>query len=462
MKLSVPSRALRRVVFLLFLLPYSPFGLHAGRFLFVGGCSDKNGAAPEMTTVAKTGPGGSLVIVGGGLETDNKIVFRELINRAGGPDKAVFAVIPSAGGTPVQSFAWFRSELMMYGVDAANIHLIPIAMIDDDSTAGVNESEWRNNGNNAELAEMVGRCSGVWFTGGDQLRTIRTLYNSDGSQTLVLKAVWDVYNHGGVIGGTSAGAAIMSKVMIAAGTSVAALTRGVITRISGEDLPEDSGVFVTRGLGFFPYGIVDQHFNQRARIGRLSIVLADQQVDAENKDGRIMGFGIDENTAIIFDAAVDRVQVAGAGGVTIVDAGRAEIKTIKGHPSIRNLQISYLEEGDGFDFNSGTATPAPGKSPILGRERFEDLFVDQTGILSPTAGSFRELYTRYLADHRRNDSIVALTQTSGDSGFRLILRKSGSFKGYSAMVEGASPGYMVTGISLDIEPVRVVVETIKP
>ncbi len=461
MKLSLPSSTLKSVIFLLFLLPFCASGSPAGRFLLVRGGAEKNDTTPETVTVARPGSGGSLVIVGGGLETSNKSVFRELINRAGGQGKAVFAVIPSASGAPVQSYSWFRSELMMYGVDATNIHLIPIAMIDDDSTAGINESEWRNNGNNAELAEIVGRCSGVWFTGGDQLRTVRTLYNPDGSQTLVLKAVWEVYKRGGVIGGTSAGAAIMSEVMIAAGTSVAALTRGVITRISGEDLPEDSGVFVTRGLGFFPHGVVDQHFNQRARIGRLSVVLADQAVNADKKESRITGFGTDENTAIIFDAALNRMQVAGTGGVTIVDAGRAEIKTIKEHPSIRNLQVSYLEEGDGFDFKNGTAIPAPGKSPIHGREQFEDLFVDQAGILAPTTKSFSELYTRYLADNKRNDSIVTLTCTSGNSGFRLILRKSGSFQGYSSAIEGASIGYMVTGISMDIDPVRVVSETIE-
>ena len=177
-----------------------------------------------------------------------------------------------------------------------------------------------------------------------------------------------------------------------------------------------------------------------------------------------LGFGLhclDENTAIIFDAALNRMQVAGTGGVTIVDAGRAEIKTIKEHPSIRNLQVSYLEEGDGFDFKNGTAIPASGKSPILGREQFEDQFVDQAGILTPTAKSFSELYTRYLADDKRNDSIVTLTRTSGDSGFRLILRKSGSFQGYSSAIEGASIGYMVTGISMDIDPVRVVAETVE-
>ncbi len=57
-------------------------------------------------------PQGSLVIVGGGLEANNRSIFNQMIDLAGGADKAVFAVIPSAGGAPVQSFMYFRSELI--------------------------------------------------------------------------------------------------------------------------------------------------------------------------------------------------------------------------------------------------------------------------------------------------------------------------------------------------------------
>jgi len=458
---------------------------------------------PEMVALAQSRPGGSLVIVGGGLEADNKTVFQEMITRAGGAEKAIFAVIPSAGGAPVQSYVWFRSELMMYGVNPANIHLIPIAMIDDDSTASVNESEWKNNGNDPELATLIRKCTGIWFTGGDQLRTVRMLYNPEGSRTEVLKAVWEVYSRGGMIGGTSAGAAIMSEVMIAAGTSIAALTGGIVTHYNGNDFPEDSALFVTRGLGFFPHGVMDQHFNQRARIGRLALLVSNpppipgtsgssmqnQRPEEEHRqtgpgssssseklkgstgkemdkntrrDRRTIGFGIDENTAMIYDAAGERMWVQGAGGVTIVDPVGAEFVNLKGLPMIRNLQITYLEEGDAFDFTTGTALPAPGKSAIAGRERYDDPFIDQAGILDPGPKSFRELYTRYMADHKSKDAIVTLTRTSVKSGFRLILRKTGSFRGYSTTGEGTGYGYMVSGISMDIEPVRIAVETIGP
>jgi len=163
---------------------------------------------------------GNLVIVGGGLEDDNASVYDQLIALAGGTEKATFAVIPSASGVSVQSYASFRSVLISYGIKPEHIYLINIAMIDDDSTADVNEAEWSNNGNDPGLAALVRSCSAVWFTGGDQSRTIKTLVMPDGSKTPVLEAVWEVFNSGGVIGGSSAGAAIMSEAMIGGATAL--------------------------------------------------------------------------------------------------------------------------------------------------------------------------------------------------------------------------------------------------
>jgi cyanophycinase len=220
---------------------------------------------------------GALVIVGGGLESTNKSVYNQLIGLAGGTDKATFAVIPSASGVSVQSYMSFRNILISYGVKPENIHLINIAMIDDDSTADVNESDWSNNGNDSRLAALVRSCSAVWFTGGDQMRTMKTLLRPDGSKTPVLEAVWEVYRSGGVVGGTSAGAAIMSEAMIGGGNSLGALTHGVVNDYKGDDFPESDGVLMTKGLGFFPLGIVDQHFNKRARIGRLIVALMNEK-----------------------------------------------------------------------------------------------------------------------------------------------------------------------------------------
>ena len=392
---------------------------------------------------------GNLVIVGGGLEADNRSVWEQLISFAGGVDKAAFAVIPSAGDAPVQSYMYFRNILISYGVNPGNIHLIPVAVKDDDSTRDVNESEWKNNGNDPRLAEIVRKCTAVWFTGGDQLRTMKALMAPDGSQTLVLKAVWDVYHSGGVIGGTSAGAAIMSEIMIGGGTSLAALNHGVIRYYTGDDFPADTGVLITKGLGFFPYGIVDQHFNVRARFGRLAVALMN-----EKQKGNL-GFGIDENTAIIYNGRLNRMNIAGTSGVTILDASEARISYVQNLPVIDNLTVSYLEEGDSYDFMTGIFTPAEGKQSTKGKEHYNNPYSGQDGILYPVQTTFRDLITIHLSDNKVTDTIQKVTLLNPSSGFMVTIRKSPSSEGFYAGKPLPRDRYTVTHLKMDITPVHI-------
>jgi cyanophycinase len=398
---------------------------------------------------SQPGSRGNLVIVGGGLEAGNKSVYQQLIGFAGGPGKATFAVIPSSSGTPMQSYMYFRNVLISYGVKAENIHLANVAMVDDDSTVDINESEWKNNGNDLPLADLVRKCSAVWFTGGDQARTMKTLIRPDGSQTPVLKAVWDVYRSGGVIGGSSAGAAIMSGVMIGGGTSIAALTHGIIKDYPGDDFPEDTGVLITRGLGFFPCGIVDQHFIVRARFGRLSLAVM------TSKEQGNLGFGVDENTALVYHGKENRITVAGASGVTLLNASGARISYIQNLPVIENLSVSYLEEGDSWDAATGIITPAEGKQPTKGKERRNTPHSVQDGILSPNQPTFRDLITLDLADNKATDSVQNITMISPSSGFQVTLRKSPSSEGYYTNKPDHEDHYTVINILMDILPVHI-------
>ena len=322
-------------------------------------------------------------------------------------------------------------------------------MLDDDSTKDINESEWRENGNDTRVADLVKKCTGIWFSGGDQSRTMRTLVHADGSQTPVLEAVWDVFRSGGVIGGTSAGAAIMSEVMIGGGTSMAALCHGVVTDYTGDDFPEGQGVWVTRGLGFFPCGVVDQHFNARARFGRLAVTLMN------NRKAGNLGFGIDENTALIYNRKQNRMQVAGVGGVTMLNTTDARIFYVQKLPVMENLAVSYLGEGDSYDFTTGTVTPAEGKKPIHGSEHYKDRYAGQDGILSPAPPNFRDLITTQLADNKATDTIQNITFLSSVSGFRVTLRKTPSSEGFHAGKPVHGDPYTVTGIRMDITPVSI-------
>ena len=398
-------------------------------------------------------PKGSLVIVGGGLEADNKSVFTQLVELSGGPEKAVFSVIPSASGVATQAYVYFRSELISYGVKPGNIHLIPIAMADDDSTKDVDESTWLNNGNDLKLAEIVRKSSCVWFSGGDQLRTMKTLHKADGSKTPVLEAVWEVFRSGGVVGGTSAGAAIMSEPMIGAGNSMGALKHGVITDYKGEDFPDSDGVLLTHGLGFFPLGMVDQHFNTRARLARLILAMMHEKKTLN------LGFGVDENTALIYNGKLKILKVAGAAGVTIVNTADATISHIQSLPLVENVIISYLDESDVYDISTNKIIPAEGKKSIIGNEYYNIANPAQAGMFSGTATNFLNLVTVNLMDNKAVDKIQNINFTGKETGFVVTLSKTPESKGFYS--DKPVDRYTVSGIRMDIAPVKIVVSPLQ-
>jgi cyanophycinase len=406
-------------------------------------------------SISQEQPQGNLVIVGGGLEDDNSSVYNQLITLAGGAENATFAVIPSASGVSVQSYASFRNILISYSVKPENIFLINIAMIDDDSTEDVNEAEWSNNGNDPGLAAVVRSCSAVWFTGGDQTRTIKTLVRTDGTRTPVLEAVWEVFRSGGVIGGSSAGAAIMSEAMIGGGNSLAALTHGVVTDYRGDDFPEGDGLLMSDGLGFFPLGIVDQHFEQRARIGRLVVALMNE------KPGFNTGFGIDENTALIYLGSQNLVKVAGASGVTIINSKGARISYVQDLPFIENLSVSYLEDGDSFIPATGIVTPSAGKKPTRGNEYYNIPDPGQAGILSANSTSFRDLITISLIDNKAADTVRNISFSGHNSGYLVTFYKTTRSQGYYTEQPYGEDRYTVEDIRMDISPVEIIVSPLK-
>ena len=170
---------------------------------------------------------GSLVIVGGRLEADNSDIYNKFIElsmkyRDKTREGVKIGIIPAGSGEPVVSAEIFKKNLISYGVSGKNIEIIPLALKDDPSTE-FDESMWKDNGNNKEIAAKIETYDGLWFTGGDQARYTEVLLDKEKNKTPVLEAIWDIYNRGAVLGGTSAGAAIMSSPMIGGGTSIDAL-----------------------------------------------------------------------------------------------------------------------------------------------------------------------------------------------------------------------------------------------
>lgn len=175
---------------------------------------------------------------------------------------------------------------------------------------------------------LIEGASGIFFTGGDQLRIVSQL-----GDTPLETAVRDLHARGGVIAGTSAGASAQSETMLIGGSDSESYRIGEL--------------HMAPGLGLIPNVIIDQHFAERGRIGRL--------LGAVAHNPRILGIGIDEDSAIIVEG--QRFTVIGSGAVTIVDAEHVTQSNIaEAKPqrvlSIHNVTLHALSAGDEFDLVS--------------------------------------------------------------------------------------------------------------
>lgn len=264
---------------------------------------------------------GSLVIVGGGLSNDNAAIYRAFIDRV--PAGKTIAIVPSASGEPQGSADDFAANLVSYGVDRSRISIVALAEVDDPATPSANEAKWSINGQSAAEIAKINRAGGIWFTGGDQARTMRVL-----AGTPMLKAMRKRLKSGAVIGGTSAGAAIMGDGMILCGDPAFADVSAEVSRDPKDCAPQEGQpepLVVGRGLGFLPGFIVDQHFTQRKRQPRLQRAVRAMR-DA-NGFG-MKGVGIDEDTALVLDFRALAVAVVGRGTILLMQT-KADAQLLK-------------------------------------------------------------------------------------------------------------------------------------
>jgi cyanophycinase len=273
-------------------------------------------------------PKGSLALIGGRFEADNSALYTALRERSNGR----IAICSMASGYPQEVGLETVEEFRAQGFYA---ELVPI-YFENRIESAFDEA----------LIERLRAFGSVFFTGGDQSRIVGTLIQN-GSQTPALLAIRQLYAEGGLIAGSSAGAAIMSGPMILGGTSLNAVSRGLDDRAGAA---EDFDAFrLGRGLGFFTWGMVDQHFLQRGRIGRL--------IRAAELSGEALAFGIDENSALIVQG--DRGDIVGETGILFIDLRKARFND--GEFAVRGARISYLDDGDAIDLARGKPLPAADK-----------------------------------------------------------------------------------------------------
>jgi cyanophycinase len=193
-----------------------------------------------------------------------------------------------------------------------------------------------------ELIARVRAARGVFFTGGAQEYIVDTL-QPGGQSTPLLDAIRDVLDRDGVIAGTSAGAAVMSRVMFRDPPDPVGVMKGALR--PGQD--------IDTGLGFAgPDLFVDQHFLRRGRLGRMLPLMQSQ--------GLKTGIGVEENSAAILRG--HEIEVVGNGGVLFVDLATATSNVQLGAFNVAGVRLTYLGDGDRLDLRSRAVTPAPAKA----------------------------------------------------------------------------------------------------
>jgi cyanophycinase len=201
------------------------------------------------------------------------------------------------------------------------------------ATVEVMDFDTRRDAQEAGRLRRLAEASGVFFTGGNQLR-LTTLLGG----TAVAKLIRPRNAHGVTVGGTSAGASMLSEHMIAFGDEGAAVVSG--------------SVRLAPGLGLTNRFIIDQHFRQRDRLGRLLTALAYNPF--------AVGIGLDEDTAV-FIGPDETVEVEGSGGVTVVDAADVSFSSMdsvdEGEPvCILGLKVHVLVAGATFNLHTRIAS----------------------------------------------------------------------------------------------------------
>jgi cyanophycinase len=260
---------------------------------------------------------GSLVIIGGHEDREReKRILRAVADRLGDDGKIV--VCTAASAEPDELWEEYESAFRALGVPH-------VFRLDIDS---------REDASTPRAMRILQGATGVFFTGGDQLKITSQI-----GDTPVYSRTLEIYEEGGVIAGTSAGASAMSETMM-------------VTNNGDASYRIKSALLMAPGLGLARDMLIDQHFAERGRMSRL--------IGAVTQNPRVLGIGIDENTAMIVERE-RTFRVLGDGAVYVVDASKSTYSNLAEEDSDRTLSsfgltVHMLSQGDEFDLETRTPT----------------------------------------------------------------------------------------------------------
>jgi len=390
---------------------------------------------------ADTPPRGALVIAGGALRADNAQVWQKIVELAGGPGARI-AVFPTAAGNPQRSGQFAADTLIRYGAQAFVVPLAP-------RLAG---ADMRRAADDAALAARVEESGGAFFVGGDQGRITAALRRPDGSDSAVLRALWSMYRRGGVIAGTSAGAAIMSSTMFYEGRApLPTLFDGV-----------REGHEIAPGLGFIGTRVfVDQHLLVRGRFARM--------LPAMLAKGYRIGLGIDENTAAVVKGQ-RTVEIIGYKGAILLELGPAALASARDAARettgsgfhLADARISYLDSGDKIEMNDPSDPSDPADLRLIpgpDKEKVDAAEPEYRGPLfsSDVFGntSVVDLLWKLCDSDQKSATGIAFgapDTTLAGRGFEFVFTRASESAGYAS---NRSESYSVHRMRMDVRPIRV-------
>jgi len=276
----------------------------------------------------------TLIIIGGHEDrTADKVILGEVARRVGSGKLVVSTV--AMKNNPNELFEQYEQAFRALGVK----HLFKL------------EINAREEATRDSKLRILDDAVGVFFTGGDQVKITSQI-----GDTPIFRRVQEIYEAGGVIAGTSAGAAVMSETMLVQGGDEESHVIGGSVRMAP-------------GLGLIEGVIIDQHFMERGRVGRL--------IGAVAQNPKNLGIGIDEQTAIVVEREKE-FYVLGSGAVYVIDGTEVSYSNVaeqdlKKTLSIYDMKVHMLSQGHRFDLIAVRPSQLTGRAAEKLPEKEEEM-----------------------------------------------------------------------------------------
>ena len=372
------------------------------------------GLAGAAILAASVADAGSLVAIGGALDRDNRAIYEKIVALAG--DEPLICVFGTASSRAERKAGRAVRDFRRYGAEAVAVD--------------ITEANHRRSNRDPRILAQIEGCSGFFFTGGDQSRLTGALLDSPAHAAIRAR-----FDAGAVVAGSSAGAAMMSEIMIGGGDSLDSL-------VGGYDPVETEP-----GLGFVGGVVIDQHFLAKGRLGRLLRVTVES--------GTPLGLGIDENTAVVIPET-GPWEVVGESSVVVLEVPEGMEPENTAPEAIEAVDFSLLSNRDRYDPKSRAFIVYAGRENTAeAGPYYGEGMIATSDIFAP--GALYDLVTT-LVDSPEDRAIGFAFHIGSDGSFssdgvRLRFEKGRGTAGYWGERTGGA-GYTAIRVKLSVEPIE--------